>query len=120
MPIVLKASQQPRITRDRVRMTSHLCAIASPDGRGGFTTSLIDLLLLVRQPGALAVHQVKAPFAIPTPVAGASRIGQLTPGLWSYPLFGLPDYIKLAIVPDLADIHRLPGVMVLFVNLVLP
>src|SRR5262249_28987468 len=120
-PTVPRASQQPRSTRHMVRMTSHLNFVSPlPVGEGSLTYELLTSpLLLVRQPGALAVHHIKAPLAIPTPVAGASRIGQLTPGLWSYPLFGLPDYIKLAIFLDLADIHRLPGVMVLVVNLVL-
>src|SRR5215471_12010997 len=121
-PKALRASQQPRSTRHVVRMTSYLNVVSPlPAGEGSLTDELpTSPLFLVRQPGALAVHHVKAPLAIPTPVAGAPRIGQLTPGLWSYPFFGLPDHIKLAIFLDLANIHRLPGVMILFVNLVLP
>src|SRR5262245_60385713 len=92
----------------------------SPSGRGRLIDELpANPLLLVRQPGTFAIHHVKTPLAIPTPVAGASWIGQVTPGLWRHPLAALPDHIKLAIFLDLADVHRFPGVMVLFVHLVL-
>src|SRR5262245_5122224 len=93
--------------------------LSSRGARGDFFSPRPHALLFVRQPGAFAVYHIIRPLAISTPIAGTTGVGEFAPGLWSYPFLGLPDDVKLPVFLDLANIHALPGVMVLFIDFIL-
>src|SRR3989442_939236 len=76
-------------------------------------------LRLVRQPHPLAADHVEGALAAVAPVAVATGVRHLAPRRGSHPRLGLPDHVELTVLPDLADVDRLPRVVVLLVHLVL-